>query len=164
MVYTLGDIVTKIEAIREFTYCKVEVDGCPVGVMVVSDVLEQMRRFGDLHRKVKKIFLSGKVYPIKESISFAPVTSDYIFDGDDKYFAKMTERGLTKMSKAVNWRVAEKPSEKALQQSSIGLDGEPRRQSSNQNSVIQVKPRKQEELGMLGKLKRWLKGDKNFKR
>ena len=181
MLYTIKDIRQKLSEINT-RYVKVEIDGEIKGAAIMSDLQEQMGQYGESNRRrVRRVFLSGVEYDVNIGINLYPLSSDEFWK-----FQENREVDCLKSIRDAAAREVAVDNSKRIYEMRKRLDEE----RSNILSAKEAKPlvrwdkdtgllhfnedtgkmekvrRKKEypEQGLFARFKRWLKGDKGWKR
>lgn len=165
MLYTIRDICKQLDDI-DTRYLKVEVDGELKGACLKSDMESWIYQYGnpDSKRRIKQIFLGGATHDVRIGINLYPLAAGEFWDfqnaKDNSYMSKVQWRGV---------EVERKPREEAMAQI------HPLVHWDSENGLIHFddsltgrhkKPNKKKspKEGFFTRIKKWLKGDKGYKK
>lgn len=183
MKYTVRDIKRKIQAVEEYQFCRVDIDGKAIGTAVVGDLKEALHKLMgmDESRTISSLLLYDRKIPIHESIAFIPLNGKEVFD---------IAIGQSNLPKPSPVRIpSEEPEKSPLRRMywnnntklttdfmkhlidttppiKIRSDVKEERkevETVTKTSLIRRKVKKEDE-GLFTKVRKWLKGDKGYKK
>ena len=160
MLYTIREVRERLDNMIS-RYVKVEIDGEIKGVAYMDDLREQAFSWSENGRKrIRKVFLSGRVYDVRIGINLYPAMPDDIW----KDLGQRTQ----KLQNDVKRRGAEREGEvRNIPQPLVSYDYDGRtgiftiRKDESPKNHESEKPKKS---GIFERLKRWIKGDVEYKR
>ena len=161
MLYTIENVREKLDNLNS-RFVKVEIDGEIKGIALMSDLRERVFAHGENgRRRIRKVFLSGTMYDVSIGINLYPATEQdlwtprgHIKDERDRCLGQPVvshqgkEDAMNTCEPLVSWDV------------NTGIikirnDTDNRRHKST---------KKGERVGIIERIRRWLKGDKHYKR